>query len=115
MFCNSFISNNSIFLKIFFQVCQTESSRTDKYLDIPLVIRGFGESKAISSVEEALEKFTTPELLNGENQYFCEKCNKKVDATKGLKYNSFPYLLTLQLKRFDFDYETVKKNFFLYY
>ena len=81
--------------------------RTDKYLDIPLVIRGFGSTTAIKSVEEALSKFVQPELLYGDNQYKCSKCNINVDATKGLKFTSFPYLLTLQLKRFDFDYNTV--------
>lgn len=87
--------------------CEHESSRTDKYLDIPLVIRGFGSSVPVKSVEEALGRFVQPEVLEGENQYKCEKCNKKVDAIKGLKFSSFPYLLTLQLKRFDFDYDTV--------
>jgi len=33
----------------------------------------------------------------------------KVDAMKGLKFSSFPYLLTLQLKRFDFDYDTFRR------
>ena len=44
--------------------------------------------------------------LQGDNQYHCEKCDKKVDALKYLKFKAFPYLLTLQLKRFDFDYTT---------
>lgn len=62
------------------------------------------------SFTQALEKFITPEVLEGDNQYSCEKCKKKVDATKGLQFVKFPYLLTLQLKRFDFDYETVRKK-----
>ncbi len=32
--------------------CGTESSRTDKYLDIPLVIRGFGSTTSVQSAEE---------------------------------------------------------------
>jgi ubiquitin C-terminal hydrolase len=91
------------------QECGHESSRADKYLDIPLVIKGFGESKAIKSVEEALFKFVEPEVLSGDNQYSCEKCSKKVNALKGLKFTKFPYVLTLQLKRFDFDYQTMRR------
>lgn len=53
--------------------------------------------------EEALEAFVKYETLEGNNQYFCEKCDKKSDAHKGLKFTKFPYILTLQLKRFDFD------------
>ena len=36
----------------------------------------------ITFQEEALEAFVEPEILNGQNQYFCEKCNRKVDAHK---------------------------------
>eukprot|EP01114_Cavostelium_apophysatum_P008676 TRINITY_DN2135_c0_g1_i3.p1 TRINITY_DN2135_c0_g1~~TRINITY_DN2135_c0_g1_i3.p1 ORF type:complete len:1106 (+),score=339.91 TRINITY_DN2135_c0_g1_i3:161-3478(+) len=89
--------------------CKNESSRADKFLDVPLVIRGFGSKKAIGSVEEALKKFVQPERLTGDNKYSCEKCNKKTNAKKGLKFSRFPYLLTLQLKRFDFDYELSRR------
>jgi ubiquitin C-terminal hydrolase len=57
---------------------------------------------------QAMAKFIQPEVLDGDNQYFCERCNKKVDALKGLKFTKFPYIICFQLKRFDFDYETVR-------
>lgn len=85
--------------------CNTDKTREDKFLDIPLPVRPIG-SKAYGSVEEALRAFVEPETLDGNNQYFCEKCNKKCDAHKGLKFSKFPYILTLHLKRFDFDYQT---------
>ena len=81
-----------------------------------------------------MDAFVEPETLEGDNQYFCEQCNKKCDAHKvryqlpvveqsllnhflwlfcislqGLKFKKFPYLLTLQLKRFDFDYSTMHR------
>ncbi|XP_069079700.1 ubiquitin carboxyl-terminal hydrolase 47 isoform X1 [Pleurodeles waltl] len=89
--------------------CGYESWRIDTYLDIPLVIRPFGASQAFASVEEALHAFIQPEILDGGNQYFCERCKKKCDARKGLKFLHFPYLLTLQLKRFDFDYTSMHR------
>ncbi|ELT97121.1 hypothetical protein CAPTEDRAFT_213869 [Capitella teleta] len=89
--------------------CGKESARTDAYLDIPLVIRPFGSETAYQSVNEALNAFVEPEILNGCNQYFCDHCNLKCDAHKGLKFISFPYILTLQLKRFDFDYVTMHR------
>uniref|UniRef100_A0A6Q2XPH8 Ubiquitin carboxyl-terminal hydrolase 47 n=1 Tax=Esox lucius TaxID=8010 RepID=A0A6Q2XPH8_ESOLU len=89
--------------------CGYESWRIDTYLDIPLVIRPFGASQAYCSVEEALQAFVQPETLDGANQYFCERCKKKCDARKGLRFLHFPYLLTLQLKRFDFDYTTMHR------
>eukprot|EP01105_Mastigella_eilhardi_P020174 TRINITY_DN4786_c0_g1_i5.p1 TRINITY_DN4786_c0_g1~~TRINITY_DN4786_c0_g1_i5.p1 ORF type:complete len:1090 (-),score=277.07 TRINITY_DN4786_c0_g1_i5:70-3318(-) len=84
--------------------CHSESSRVATYLDVPLVIKS--KDVALSSIHEALAKFVQPETLDGTNQYSCDKCNKKVNAQKGLCFSSFPYILTLQLKRFDFDQVT---------
>mmetsp|Transcript_25722 Transcript_25722/g.59337 ORF Transcript_25722/g.59337 Transcript_25722/m.59337 type:complete len:1137 (-) Transcript_25722:120-3530(-) len=89
--------------------CNHESSRTDHFLDIPLQIRAFGSTTATGSVEEGLREFIKPEVLDGDNQYFCESCKKKTDAHKGLKFTKFPYVLTLVLKRFDIDYTTMRR------
>lgn len=89
-------------------MCLHESSRLDKFLDVPLVIRPFGENRILHSVHEALSKFVQTEILEGDNAYMCDRCQKKVTAKKGLKFLKFPYLLALQLKRFDFDPETVR-------
>ncbi|KAM7354871.1 ubiquitin specific protease 47 isoform 2-T2 [Cochliomyia hominivorax] len=89
--------------------CNTEKTRADTFLDIPLPVRPFGSQVAYGSIEEALRAFVQPETLDGNNQYFCEKCNKKCDAHKGLKFKNFPYVLTLHLKRFDFDYTTMHR------
>ncbi|XP_017893324.1 ubiquitin carboxyl-terminal hydrolase 47 isoform X2 [Ceratina calcarata] len=86
--------------------CGNEKSRADTFLDIPLPVRPFGSSETYSSVEESLKAFVQYEILEGNNQYHCDKCNKKCDAHKGLKFTKFPYLLTIHLKRFDFDLET---------
>ena len=56
--------------------------------------------------EEALKAFVEPELLTGNNKYKCSKCDSLTDAHKGLKFTKFPYVLTIHLKRFDFDYQT---------
>ncbi|VDL66521.1 unnamed protein product [Nippostrongylus brasiliensis] len=89
--------------------CGKESLRSDVFLDLPLAVKPFGAVEAFRSVEEALQAFVTPELLEGSNQYFCERCNSKQDAHKGLRVTEFPYLLTIQLKRFDFDYNTMHR------
>ncbi|GAB9468920.1 Ubiquitin carboxyl-terminal hydrolase 47-like isoform x1 [Globisporangium polare] len=89
--------------------CGYESSRIDNFLDLSLVIRPFGSEEMMKSVEEAIELFLRPELLNKENQWMCDKCQTKRDAIKGLKFSKLPYLLSLQLKRFDFDYATMNR------
>lgn len=89
--------------------CSYESARDDTFLDIPITIRPFASNTSYKSVIEGLNAFVEPETLADTNQYFCEKCSKKCDAKKGLKFTKFPYLLTLQLKRFDFDYLTMRR------
>ncbi|KAF7632539.1 Ubiquitin carboxyl-terminal hydrolase [Meloidogyne graminicola] len=88
--------------------CGTESMRKDIFLDLPLSVKEFGASFPYKS-EEALDAFIKPEILNENNQYDCSKCCGKQDAEKGLRITEFPYLLTIQLKRFDFDYETLHR------
>eukprot|EP00026_Physarum_polycephalum_P017030 Phypoly_transcript_18112.p1 GENE.Phypoly_transcript_18112~~Phypoly_transcript_18112.p1 ORF type:complete len:175 (+),score=9.28 Phypoly_transcript_18112:243-767(+) len=83
--------------------CKNVRKRKDNFLDLQLSIRG------LSSVSEALQAFITPEFLNGDNQVSCEICNAKCDAEKGLSLTELPQLLTLQLKRFDFDYATWRR------
>ena len=89
--------------------CQRESSRSDTYLDLSLTVRNDFDKIRNDSIEKAINNYIKPELLNEGNQYNCEACNKKVDAKKGLKINKFPYLLVLQIKRFDLNYMTLQR------
>eukprot|EP01052_Picozoa_sp_SAG31_P046057 SAG31_NODE_8655_length_1412_cov_1.772277_1_plen_371_part_01 len=47
--------------------------------------------------------------MDGSNQWQCDDTGTKVDALKGLAFGSFPPLLTLQLKRFIFDWATNRR------
>ena len=89
--------------------CGYSSQREDTFQDMNLAIRPFGSDRVFGSIEEALDDFVKPEILDGSNQYHCSECDEKRDAEKGLKFKSLPYLLTIQLKRFDFNYETFQR------
>jgi ubiquitin C-terminal hydrolase len=73
--------------------------------DINIDLREFGSTETIASVEEGLRKYFASEVLDGDNQYDCSKCKQKADATKGVALNTVPYILSLQLKRFTYDWE----------
>ena len=61
------------------------------FLDVQLPIKNeFGIGVINSSVEMALENNLKPETLEGDNQYFCSVCGKKVDAHKGMKFGKCP-------------------------
>jgi len=84
------------------------SKNWESFWNISLPISGS------SSIEECIEKFQKSETLTGEDQPFCESCQKKCDMTKSLRllfiltkfYSSsfriskIPRTLLLHLKRF---------------
>lgn len=76
--------------------CGHASNTYDPFLDISL------EINRVASVEEALEGFTRPEYLDGDNRYKCPKENTMVKAVKRMSIDKAPNVLVLQLKRFEF-------------
>jgi ubiquitin C-terminal hydrolase len=62
-----------------------------------------------NSVLSALQEFVSGELLEGDNQYFCSQCNKKVDTVKRTVLADLPDTIILGLKRFDFNYDTMQR------
>lgn len=53
-----------------------------------------------TTLDKSLESFIKEEQLIGDNQYYCEECRQKVDATKRMYIWSSPNILIVQLKRF---------------
>ncbi|KAJ1434059.1 hypothetical protein B484DRAFT_326390, partial [Ochromonadaceae sp. CCMP2298] len=78
---------------------QYESKRTEDFYDIQLDVKG------CSDIYDSFRKYTTIEVLEGENQYEAEGYGKQ-DAQKGVTFERFPPVLTVHLKRFDFDLST---------
>mgnify|MGYP000724415970 CR=1 FL=1 len=44
-------------------------------------------------------------MLEGDNAYLCEKCDKKVDTLKRTCIKKLPTTLIIALRRFEFDYD----------
>ncbi|KAI9295768.1 cysteine proteinase [Neoconidiobolus thromboides FSU 785] len=74
-----------------------ESSRTEDFYDIQLNVKG------CKNVRESFENYVEVEVLEGENKYMAEGYGLQ-DAKKGVIFESFPPVLHLQLKRFDYDF-----------
>ena len=58
---------------------------------------------------ESLEDFVAGEMLEGDNAYFCEQCEAKRDTLKRCTIKRLPNVLFLELKRFEFDFDTMSK------
>lgn len=76
--------------------CKHGSNTYDFFMDFMLDI------KNVSTLERALDKFVSPEILNQDNAYKCPRCKKKVHASKQFTVYRAPNVATFQLKRFDF-------------
>ena len=55
--------------------------------------------KASSSIDEALVQYFRKETLDANNSYKCERCKKKVAASKQYLIERQPNVLLVQLKR----------------
>ncbi|XP_077224086.1 ubiquitin carboxyl-terminal hydrolase 26-like isoform X2 [Tasmannia lanceolata] len=80
------------------------SSTLEDFYELELNIKGF------NNLDESLEDYLSVEELHGENQYFCESCGKRVDATRYIKLRSLPSVLNFQLKRCVFLPKTTTKK-----
>ncbi|KAI8886846.1 cysteine proteinase [Backusella circina FSU 941] len=74
-----------------------ESSRSEDYYDIQLNVKG------CKNLEESFREYIQVETLEGDNKYMAEGHGLQ-DAKKGVVFESFPPVLNLQLKRFDYDF-----------
>lgn len=72
------------------------SKREEAFYDIQLDVKG------CKNLYQSFERYVAKEMLNGENQYEAEGFGKQ-DAEKGVIFHKFPPVLTIHLKRFEFD------------
>ncbi|XP_072977835.1 ubiquitin carboxyl-terminal hydrolase 17-like [Typha angustifolia] len=75
--------------------CNGKSEHPERMMDLTVEIHG-----DIGSLEEALLRFTSPEILDGENKYQCTRCKSYERARKRLTILEAPNILTIALKRF---------------
>ncbi|KAI9265155.1 hypothetical protein BDA99DRAFT_559227 [Phascolomyces articulosus] len=73
-----------------------ESARAEDYYDIQLNVKG------CKNLEESFVDYVAEEMMDGENKYSAEGHGLQ-DAKKGVIFESFPPVLHLQLKRFEYD------------
>jgi ubiquitin carboxyl-terminal hydrolase 47 len=90
--------------------CEKGRSHLDIVLDLSLNIKPWGSTVAFQSIEEAMQNFVEPEVLDGDNSVQCSSCNAKTAHDKGLAISMPPYLLQLQLKRFVFNPYTMARE-----
>ncbi|CAD8075134.1 unnamed protein product [Paramecium sonneborni] len=85
------------------KTCPHYSEREEPFFAISLPVANK------KNLEECLQTLVHGDLLEGENAYNCEQCNKKVSALKRMCIKKLPDHLILVLKRFNFDFDLMAK------
>ncbi|EPX73668.1 ubiquitin carboxy terminal hydrolase Ubp22 [Schizosaccharomyces octosporus yFS286] len=75
-----------------------ESARTEEFWDIQLNVKG------MKNLEASFRDYIQVETLEGDNCYYADTYGFQ-EAKKGVIFESFPPILHLQLKRFEYDFE----------
>ncbi|KAG7380325.1 Ubiquitin carboxyl-terminal hydrolase 7 [Phytophthora pseudosyringae] len=73
-----------------------QSFRDESFYDLQLDVKG------CKDLMQSFRKYVEVEMLDGDNQYEAEGHGKQ-DAKKGIKFLTFPPVLNIQLKRFEYD------------
>ena len=81
------------------QGCPHRYEREQTFMALNLTVKS-------NNLQESLDQFVKGELLEGDNAYFCEKCEEKRNAIKRMCIRKLPQTLVIQLKRFHYDWET---------
>ncbi|KGN62885.1 ubiquitin carboxyl-terminal hydrolase 26 isoform X1 [Cucumis sativus] len=80
------------------------SSKMEDFYELELNVLG------LKSLDESLNDYLSVEELHGDNQYFCESCKSRVNATRSIKLRTLPPVLNFQLKRCVFLPKTTTKK-----
>ncbi|KAL0379180.1 UNVERIFIED_CONTAM: Ubiquitin carboxyl-terminal hydrolase 26 [Sesamum radiatum] len=80
------------------------SSKIEDFYELELNVKG------LKNLDESLDDYLSIEELEGDNQYYCDACATRVDATRSIKLRSLPAVLNFQLKRCVFLPNTTTKK-----
>ena len=75
-----------------------ESSRIEEFWDLQMNVSG------CKTLDDSFKNYVEVETLEGDNKYAAEGYGLQ-DAKKGVIFESFPQVLHLQLKRFEYDFQ----------
>ncbi|KAM9249342.1 ubiquitin carboxyl-terminal hydrolase 47-like [Dugong dugon] len=83
------------------QVCKDETRLEEARLFLMVTVLP-GPEESMCSVDKVVQALFQKEQVTGDNQYFCETCDRKEDASSELCLRALPSVLVIFLERFTF-------------
>ncbi|XP_051982733.1 ubiquitin carboxyl-terminal hydrolase 47 [Xyrauchen texanus] len=83
-------------------ICGNENKETNPFISVLLSIDVGNNEKY--NVEKGLEIFFKHSKLEEDDWMYCDECDQKTETHTWSEIDEYPTVLTLHLKRFDFDY-----------
>ncbi|CAM9476706.1 unnamed protein product, partial [Choristocarpus tenellus] len=83
--------------------CPHVSEREEDFFVLSLEVKGK------RSITDSLQLYVEGEVLDGDNKFHCDPCGKKRATLKRACISHLPNVLILHLKRFEFDFELMRK------
>lgn len=84
--------------------CEHVSERMEPFSAIQCDIKGK------QSLQESLQAYVDGEVMEGDNKYKCEACDRHVDAVKRACLKDIPDNVIFHLKRFDFSVRSLERR-----
>ena len=90
--------------------CKKTSSRSEDFMDLLLPIaknsnlNGKQVSRKAVTIQDCLDEYLKPEMMRGDNQYFCDNCKCKCNAERSISCTRKPLVLNVQLARYTYDF-----------
>jgi ubiquitin C-terminal hydrolase len=83
--------------------CSHRSERAEAFITLPVQVKG------LKDLVESLKVFKAGEVLQGSNAYQCDHCESKVTAVRRVCVKYLPNILMITLRRFEFNYDSMKR------
>ncbi|XP_052315733.1 ubiquitin carboxyl-terminal hydrolase 7-like isoform X34 [Oncorhynchus keta] len=80
------------------------SDKSRPFWSLPLSMKDSSGFNKTFSVDDCWTEFFRSSTVSGDNKMYCDWCDEKADATIEFQMKDYPEILTLLLKRFQFDY-----------
>lgn len=61
------------------------------------------------TIQEALDLYIKPDILEGDNKYHCEQHDRLISAQRRTYLKDLSNTVVINLKRFEFDYNTMQR------